>query len=381
MLSSLLRRRVLNELIILKSRRRNRRSRLAQQERGLTSLARQVDLLEDRTLLSVDFGDAPEPYPVTRAEGGAEHGIDGYLQLGADIDGEFAGDQSGFSVSLSADGATVVIGAPNNDGNGNDSGHTRIFRFDSDSLSWSQLDSDIDGEFGHPIIGDQSGSSVSLSADGTTVAIGATRNEFGQFFGQTRIFRYDVDANSWFQLGTDIDGEAANDQSGQSVSLSADGATVAIGSSSGSTRIFRYDADADSWFQLGTDDDDGVTFSTNRIAAGLREIPVSVSVDVQGASDSGAKLDAWIDFNSDGDWLDHGEQIFQSEFVTNGSNELQFEVPAHSRPGTTYARFRVSSSGGLLPGGTATDGEVEDYALGDSAESFVRPPHWSVDGQ
>ena len=97
---SLLRRRVLNELIILKSRRRKRRSRRVREVRGFTSLVRQVDLLEDRTLLSVDFGDAPEPYPVTRAEGGAEHGISGYLQLGGDIDGEFAGDNSGHSVSL-----------------------------------------------------------------------------------------------------------------------------------------------------------------------------------------------------------------------------------------------------------------------------------------
>ena len=33
----------------------------------------------------------------------------------------------------------------------------------------------------------------------------------------------------WRQLGDDIDGEAADDQSGCSVSLSADGSIVAIG--------------------------------------------------------------------------------------------------------------------------------------------------------
>ena len=33
-------------------------------------------------------------------------------QLGIDIDGEAADDQSGYSVSLSSDGTTVAIGAP-----------------------------------------------------------------------------------------------------------------------------------------------------------------------------------------------------------------------------------------------------------------------------
>ena len=41
-------------------------------------------------------------------------------QMGQDIDGETAGDQSGYSVSMSSDGLTVAIGAITNDGNGND---------------------------------------------------------------------------------------------------------------------------------------------------------------------------------------------------------------------------------------------------------------------
>ncbi|MDC1063604.1 hypothetical protein OAQ16_04095, partial [Flavobacteriales bacterium] len=41
-------------------------------------------------------------------------------QIGLDIDGEAADDYSGYSVSISSDGNTVAIGAPYNDGNGND---------------------------------------------------------------------------------------------------------------------------------------------------------------------------------------------------------------------------------------------------------------------
>ena len=50
-----------------------------------------------------------------------------YTLRGADIDGEGADDQSGYSVSLSSDGTTVAIGAYGNDANGSDSGHVRIY--------------------------------------------------------------------------------------------------------------------------------------------------------------------------------------------------------------------------------------------------------------
>ena len=48
------------------------------------------------------------------------------LKLGGDIDGEEGGDSSGWSVSLSADGSRVAISAP-----GHDSlkGHVRIYEY------------------------------------------------------------------------------------------------------------------------------------------------------------------------------------------------------------------------------------------------------------
>ena len=82
-------------------------------------------------------------------------------QLGQDIDGENAFNLSGGSVSLSTDGTRVAIGAPLNGGNGSLSGHTRIYQLSGNT--WTQLGADIDGENA----GDESGRSVSLSADGT----------------------------------------------------------------------------------------------------------------------------------------------------------------------------------------------------------------------
>lgn len=148
----------------------------------------------------------------------------GWVRLGADLDGEAPGDQTGWSVSLSADGARLAIGAPPNDGNGDHSGHVRVY--DWDSGNWVQLGNDIDGE----APGDRSGESVSLSADGSHLAVGATDNNGnGDKSGHVRVYRWDGAA--WAQRGTDIDGETANDQSGRTVSLSADGTRLAIGSS------------------------------------------------------------------------------------------------------------------------------------------------------
>ena len=67
-----------------------------------------------------------------------------------------------------------------------------------------------------------------VSADGLTVAIGARGNdEAGSNAGHVRIYNWG--ASSWVQRGADMDGEAADDLSGSSVSLSADGQAVAIG--------------------------------------------------------------------------------------------------------------------------------------------------------
>jgi len=108
-----------------------------------------------------------------------------WIQQGTDIDGEAAGDYSGWSVSLSSDGSTVAIGALNNDGNGNRSGHVRIYK--NISGTWTQQGSDIDGE----AAGDQSGHSVSLSSDGSTVAIGAPYNDGnGSASGHVRIYSF-----------------------------------------------------------------------------------------------------------------------------------------------------------------------------------------------
>ncbi|MEM7511321.1 MAG: hypothetical protein AAF388_10345 [Bacteroidota bacterium] len=145
-----------------------------------------------------------------------------WSQVGSDIDGESGGDQSGIAVALSGDGSRVAIGALENDGNGSNSGHVRVYS-ESGSV-WSQVGSDLDGESS----GDLSGSSVALSSNGTKLAIGAPANTGnGTNAGQIRI--YEESGGSWSQVGSDIDGEASENLLGESVSLSSDGSRVING--------------------------------------------------------------------------------------------------------------------------------------------------------
>jgi hypothetical protein len=179
---------------------------------------------------------------------------DTWSQLGGNISGEAEKDHSGFSVSLSSDGSVVAIGAFLNDGNGEDAGHVRVYK--NVSGTWTQIGSDIDGE----AEGDWFGFSINLSADGSVVAIGApSNNENGEYAGHVRIYKNI--AGTWTQIGLDIDGEKSWNKCGASVSLNSDGSIVAIGANendqngmrSGHVRI--YENISGTWAQVGTDID------------------------------------------------------------------------------------------------------------------------------
>ena len=65
-------------------------------------------------------------------------------QIGSDIDGENAGDNSGRSVSISSNGNIVAIGAIRSDDNGTEAGHVRVFK--NTNGTWTQIGSNIKGE-------------------------------------------------------------------------------------------------------------------------------------------------------------------------------------------------------------------------------------------
>ena len=174
-----------------------------------------------------------------------------WTQIGDEIIGEAFSDHSGFSVALSGDGMTVAIGAPDNEGSmGGNFGHVRVYS--NQSGDWDQIGDDIDGEAAE----DNSGFSVAINEDGTIVAIGAPFNDgIDSDAGHVRV--YQNQSEVWVQLGDDIDGEAANDRFGTSVELSADGTIVAIGArdnnSTGHVRVLQFQSG--NWIQIGDDID------------------------------------------------------------------------------------------------------------------------------
>jgi len=101
-------------------------------------------------------------------------------------------------------------------------------------------------------------------------------------------------------------------------------------------------------------DEDGVVLLTPLIPGGPAAVQVTASI-------GGGALQAWIDFNHDGDWSDPGEQVFTNTVLIAGPQILNFLVPLGAIPGNTYARFRYSTMGNLAPYGCAPNGEVEDY--------------------
>jgi hypothetical protein len=103
----------------------------------------------------------------------------------------------------------------------------------------------------------------------------------------------------------------------------------------------------------GRDDENGVS-----IPMLTRGVQSDITVEVSGG---GGVLDAWIDWDGDKAW-ERSERIYGG-FLGDGVHLICVTPPLDSAAGGTYARFRISSKGGLMPVGPAGDGEVEDYLV------------------
>ncbi len=132
---------------------------------------------------------------------------------------------------------------------------------------------------------------------------------------------------------------------GQTIDVDADGQPTA-------------GADGDDT-DAGGDDEDGVVFLTPLIRGSWAELTVSASAP--------GLLNAWIDWNCDGDCADADEQVVTDCWLAAGANDSAITVPESAKAtkptAPTFARFRFSTAGGLSYNGLALDGEVEDYPL------------------
>ena len=169
-------------------------------------------------------------------------------------------DEAGTSVSLSADGNRLAVGAPKADAStgsmGTDEGSARVFDWNENSLAWEQVGSTLFGE-GE---GDNAGWVVSLSGDGNTVLVSAPENEAAnennQGAGNVRVFFWNDSTSDWEQQGQTLAGVSIGDRFGWAAALSADGTHLIVGadgagSSQGSASVYRLDTENNLWVQKG----------------------------------------------------------------------------------------------------------------------------------
>lgn len=174
-----------------------------------------------------------------------------WVQQGATLLADANGDQFGFSLDLSGNGNRLVVGARNNNGNGSEAGHVRVFELQNNA--WVQLGDDLEGDMAD----DRLGTSVSINADGTIIAASTPQNDAGGTnAGQVRVWQWQTD--NWVQLGSDILGFGPAELFGSSIALSDDGLSFVAaapghdhGNGFGSVRVYTFDNS--SWTQVGND--------------------------------------------------------------------------------------------------------------------------------
>lgn len=266
-----------------------------------------------------------------------------WTQLGADILGTAANDRSGSSIALSADGDVIAVGSPtNNNSNGISAGNVRVFQYSSGS--WIQLGNTIEGI----ATSDSFGETLDLSADGNILAVGLREhNGNGQNSGQVRI--YQNIQGSWTQLGQNINGLQPGDGLGISLSLSDDGSIVAIGANAISTAggptgyTVVYQNVAGNWTQLGqviygTGPNHKSGYSTSLSSAGNILAIGAINANVSGT--------ARIFENIGGTWTQIGQDINAEGTADANGNALSL-----SSDGTILAvAASINEGSGLYAG-------------------------------
>jgi tRNA A-37 threonylcarbamoyl transferase component Bud32 len=302
-----------------------------------------------------------------------------WTQVGADIDGEAAGDRFGYSLSMSADGTRAAIGARYNDGTGLDAGHVRVYA--ESGGTWTQVGADIDGE----ATGDKSGRSVSMSADGKRVAIGATGNDGNGSVGSLdagHVRVYAESGGTWTQVGADIDGEAADDSSGRSVSMSADGTRVAIGADdagfdAGHVRV--YAESGGTWTQVGADIDgeaagDKSGKSVSMSANGTRVAIGAIGNDGTGSDAGHVRVYAesggtWTQVGTDIDGEAAGDRFGQSVSMSADGTHVAIGAPGNGGTGNVRVYVTPPPSPPPSPSPPPPPSPPPNSSLGSSSNS------------
>lgn len=217
-----------------------------------------------------------------------------------------------------------------------------------------QRDATLPGPF--PVVVEYNGISTVLTADRRTLTPGGTyRIKFAVADAADETF----DTGVFIEMITGIyDQDHADAPASYGSPVHDISSTSLMGASRTSETAGYHDPNA------AGDVDDGV-----KLPSFTQGQTSTLSVGVTGKG----QLQAWFDWNGDGDFLDAGEQVATNvtdgsvddqDGASNGTIQLAVTPPVDATLSQTFARFRWSADGNLAPdSGTASDGEVEDYAL------------------
>jgi hypothetical protein len=246
-----------------------------------------------------------------------------WSQLGSEIDGQTAGEQSGTSISLNSSGTILAVSAPRAMDNAVMKGKVRLFEWNGSS--WIQKGSDILGSNQ----GDVFGESISISANGNTVIVGAP-SFLGEGYlsptgptGYARVFEWN--GSNWIQKGIDINGTAPNDIAGSAVSINENGTIIGVsfpgfdganGANCGAIRTYEWNGST--WIQKGQDvlgpNTDAYIGSLSMNASG-NIIAIGSGGDDTGGSNAGSvKI---FEFNGTS-WTQKGNTVLGNNSVLQG---------------------------------------------------------------
>jgi hypothetical protein len=210
--------------------------------------------------------------------------------------------QQGQSLALSADGNTLAVGGPYDNSS---IGATWIFT--RSGSTWTQHGSKLVGT-GY-VDNPNQGWAVALSADGNTLAVGGP---YDNIVGATWIFTRS--GSTWTQQGSKLIGTGGIEQhaQGTSVALSADGNTLAIGgpsdnSGTGATWIFTRSGST--WTQQGSK-----IVGTGATGAAAQGYSVALSANgntlaAAGYQDNSSVGATWVFTRSGTNWTQQGSKL------------------------------------------------------------------------
>ncbi len=164
--------------------------------------------------------------------------------------GVLESEQFGYSVSLSSNGSLIAVGGPGNTPVGTNAGVVRVYAISRGYIE--PLGSQIDAEGA----ADKAGYSVSLSDDGNRLVVGAPLNSphGNSARGHARVFRWT--GSRWAKIGHDLDGAFSMEAYGHAVAMSGDGKRIIVGApdrgaSTGAVRMFEYVSSSSSSLSTG----------------------------------------------------------------------------------------------------------------------------------